>query len=176
MTAPDLNIPEPPDGADPLTAAPRPSSRVEAGPVNLPANPVRFTITLTPTTSPDPLYAAPYFIAPVQRSVDSITPGILASVVTPVRGAESEPWFGMEDVWTPFADQPTPAIPTLKQASPEAIPLVFEKPVDIFWAEPPHHHQDTSPQQVRTESTAVLDQVFAQMATEVADFDTVDDY
>jgi len=176
MTVADLNIPEPPDGADPLTAAPRISTHLETGLVNFPAIPGRFTSNPALTTYTALVYADPLFIARGQRSADSITPGLPASVVAPVRAVESEPWLRLEDIWKPFADQPAPAIPALEQTSPEAIPLIYENPLDIFRAEPTDHDQEISPQQVPSERTAVLDKVFAQMATEVADFDNLDDY
>ena len=62
MTVADLNIPEPPDGADPLTAAPRISGRSAdptTGPYNLLASPASFTMTLALTANSAPVYAAP---------------------------------------------------------------------------------------------------------------------
>jgi hypothetical protein len=176
MTAADLNIPEPPDGADPLTAAPRPSTRVadpETG--HLPASPAGFTIIVA--SNPAPVYAVPLFVAPGQLQVASIAASVpalnfrsLGDFGSLPGGNDAESWLEPHEVWARFADQPARAIPALEQTLPEAIPLIFENPVDIFRSEPTSNNREVSPQQGLSQSSAALDLVFAQMATDTDDF------
>jgi hypothetical protein len=106
----------------------------------------------------------------------SIPPVVPALLVAPVcHGAYTESWLGLEDVWTRFGNKPARAIPVLEQTSQEVIPLIPENPVDILRAEPTDHDLEVSPQQVQSQSTAVLDQVFAQMAADMDDFGDLSD-
>jgi len=176
MTVADLNIPDAPDGADPLMAAPGTSTRVVASATaHLPASPSGITMALTLTSEQSPVYGTSLLVAPGQLPIASNPPTLPAQPIAPMRVADdTESLLGLADVWARFGDQPARAIPGLQQTSPEAIPLIFENP-DFFRAEPTDHDPEVSPQQVRSENTAVLDQVFAQMAADMDDFDDLRD-
>jgi hypothetical protein len=173
MTVADLNIPEPPDGADPLTAAPRPSTGMaEPFTVRLPASPAGFTMTLAPTGNSALVYAAPLLVAPGR--VAFVPPSLAAPVVAPASYTDDmEPW--LDAIWASFEDQPARTVPGLEPASPEGLPLIFESSIDIFRLEAESHEAEVSSQQVPAQPSAVLDQVFAQMAEDMDDFGDVSD-
>ncbi|HWY88279.1 MAG TPA: hypothetical protein VNX28_16325, partial [Gemmataceae bacterium] len=168
MTVADLNIPEPPDGADPLTAAPRPTiGMAEPFTVRLPASPAGFTMTLAPTGNSALVYSAPLLVAPGR--VAFVPPNLADPVVAPANYTDdTQPWLDV--IWASFGDQPSRTVPALEPASPEVIPLIFESSIDIFRLEATTHDLEVGSQQLPAQPSAVLDQVFDEMATEVDEF------
>ena len=85
------------------------------------------------------------------------------------RANDTRSWFSLDDFWARFVDQSTRATSALEHTSPDPIPLILENP-DIFGVEPTDHDTEGSLHQTQSLPSAVLDQVFAQMATDMDDF------